>query len=592
MSKRSLSDSSEEYESSDESIPEVEEFNLTIKNPETIEDLLTIAKQYKLFEKQFRRNKKRKSDPVFSRLSSIEDELQAIHDMVGLKRLKKSIVEQILFFSQGLQGDELMHTVLYGCPGVGKCLAKDTLVIMYDGQLKKVQDIEVGEQLMGDDNKPRNVLSLATGKEMMYEIEQEEGDNYVVNKSHILTLMDENDSIVDIPLLEALKGNYRGIKVPLQFSERPVLIEPFLVGLWLGFLPFDEFIVILEDTYHKEFFTFYSNMQKLNLHEGIPYYIKYNTQEIRLEFLNGFLTKNKLENLKNVKCMDDIHFIARSTGHFIDTSKEYLELKKFSEKPIKITKKKKDTYYGFVLDGNSRFLLGDTTVTHNTTMGRLLGNIYKKLGILSKGTFTTVKRSDFIGKYLGHTADKKQKLLNRCKGGVMFLDEAYSLGPKREDGDSFSKEAIDTLNQFLSENNNDFICIIAGYEKELNECFFSKNPGLERRFPWKFHMDKYSEEELYSIFLYQITSENWVYNEGKSAIINLFTKNKEYFTDNGGDCKILFDKCKIAHAKRIFGEEKKVPFLLTKQDIINGFTVFILGKTKKKKNDIIQSMYM
>lgn len=598
MSKRLLSDSSDEYNSSDEeSLQELESFNISIKNPETIEDLLVIAKEYK----KFRKNNKKKDRSVFYLLSSIEDELQSISNMIGLKELKKSIVEQIIFFAQGLHGDELMHTVLYGHPGVGKCLAKDTLVIMYDGKLKKVQDVQVGDQLMGDDNEPRNVLSLATGEEMMYEIEQEEGDNYIVNKSHILTLLDENNIIVDIPLMEAINGKYKDIKIPLKFNEKPLLIEPFLVGLWLGFLPFDEFIVILEKDYNKEFFTFYNSIQRLNLHEGVPDYIKYNTKEIRLEFLNGFLSKNKVSNLKNVRCIDDIIFIARSTGNFIDVSGEYLKLKKFSSKPINIKKLKKDTYYGFVLDGNSRFLLGDTTVTHNTTMGRLLGNIYKKLGILSKGTFTMVKRSDFIGKYLGHTADKTQKLLNRCKGGVMFLDEAYSLGSKREDSDSFSKEAIDTLNQFLSENNNDFICIVAGYEKELNDCFFSKNPGLERRFPWKFHMDKYSEDELYDIFLYQIKNENWLYKENdhsgeKSEIIDMFKKHKELFSENGGDCKILFDKCKIAHAKRIFSEDVKVPFLLTKEDIIKGFTVFLIGKKKKKNSDIskyvIQNMYM
>lgn len=226
-----------------------------------------------------------------------------------------------------------------------------------------------------------------------------------------------------------------------------------------------------------------------------------------------------------------------------------------------------------------------------TTVGKILGSIYKELGILSKGTFTTVKRSDFIGKYLGHTADKTQRLLNRCKGGVMFLDEAYSLGPKKEDADSFSKEAIDTLNQFLSENNKDFICIIAGYEKELQECFFSKNPGLERRFPWKFTLDRYSPCELYSIFIYQINSEDWLYEWDKGTIEKMFQQEKKLFSENGGDCKILFDKCKIAHAKRIFGQQDKKTFILTKQDFINGLNVFKISKEKKKKDEPPLGLY-
>jgi hypothetical protein len=168
----------------------------------------------------------------------------------------------------------------------------------------------------------------------------------------------------------------------------------------------------------------------------------------------------------------------------------------------------------------------------------------------------------------------------------MFLDEAYSLGPRREDSDSFSKEAIDTLNQFLSENNKDFICIIAGYEKELDSCFFSKNPGLERRFPWKFRISAYSPSELYSIFVNQCEKESWIlsWNE-HNDILDLFTKNKELFTENGGDCKILLDKCKIAHAKRIFGVFNSEKFFLNKDDVLNGFETFKKLKNHKPKQD-------
>lgn len=227
-----------------------------------------------------------------------------------------------------------------------------------------------------------------------------------------------------------------------------------------------------------------------------------------------------------------------------------------------------------------------------TSVGKILGSIYKELGILSKGTFTIVRRSDFIGKYLGHTADKTQRLLQRCKGGVMFLDEAYSLGPKNTDGDSFSKEAIDTLNQFLSENSKDFICIIAGYEKELQECFFSKNPGLERRFPWKFTLDRYNHDELYDIFVYQILMEDWFYDWERKEIEGFFSKEKELFTENGGDCKILLDKCKIAHAKRIFGLLEKKTFILNTQDFNNGLKVFKESKKQKKTSSSMHGMYI
>ncbi len=223
--------------------------------------------------------------------------------------------------------------------------------------------------------------------------------------------------------------------------------------------------------------------------------------------------------------------------------------------------------------------------TGKTSIGRILGNIYKELGILSKGTFTCVQRSDFIGKYLGHTAAKTTKLLESCLGGVMFLDEAYSLGPKNGDSDSFSKEAIDTLNQFLSENNKDFICIIAGYEHELENCFFKRNPGLERRFPWKFKISKYSPEELYEIFINQMNQEGWKVGwlEEQNDIKQKFKEDKDIFTENGGDCKILLDKCKIAHARRIFGKHIKNKFTITVEDFNQGFKTFKLLKNLKEK---------
>jgi ABC-type oligopeptide transport system ATPase subunit len=223
-----------------------------------------------------------------------------------------------------------------------------------------------------------------------------------------------------------------------------------------------------------------------------------------------------------------------------------------------------------------------------TTVGRILTKIYSGLGFLSKGTFKIVKRTDFIGKFLGHTAEKTEKLLKKCIGGVMFIDEAYSLGPGDKDKDSFSKEAIDTLNQFLSENTKDFICIIAGYENSLNNSFFSCNEGLVRRFPWKFNLDTYSSKDLCKIFEYCLNKENWAYiYEG---LDKKFEKHKDYFTENGGDCQILFDRCKIVHSKRVFLEEYSNLKVLNKQDINLAFEEFIKNK-KNLKNEIPMGLY-
>ncbi|OHE07760.1 MAG: replicative DNA helicase, partial [Sulfurimonas sp. RIFCSPLOWO2_12_FULL_36_74] len=132
-------------------------------------------------------------------------------------------------------------------PAMGKCLGRGTKVVMFDGTLKNVEDIEVGDQLMGDDSTPRNVFSLARGREKMYWVRQNKGINYRVNESHILSLKrsrneykHKNGDILNISIKEyneksdKFHSNYKGYKVAIDFKEQPLTIEPYFLGLWLG----------------------------------------------------------------------------------------------------------------------------------------------------------------------------------------------------------------------------------------------------------------------------------------------------------------------------------------------------------------------
>lgn len=143
----------------------------------------------------------------------------------------------------------------------------------------------------------------------------------------------------------------------------------------------------------------------------------------------------------------------------------------------------------------------------------ILAKIYCKLGILESDKVVNADRASLVGKWCGHTAIKTKEVLGSAKGGVLVLDEVYSLGNK-DHGDSFSKECIDTLNQYLSEHVDDFVCVIAGYKDLVQECFFSVNPGLERRFPWRFTIEPYTPEELSKIIKIQAESCGWVLDEG------------------------------------------------------------------------------
>lgn len=226
---------------------------------------------------------------------------------------------------------------------------------------------------------------------------------------------------------------------------------------------------------------------------------------------------------------------------------------------------------------------GKTTVCH------ILAKIYCGLGFLTTEKVVVAKRSDFIGKYIGHSEAKTTELLEKARGGILFIDEAYSMGSK-DKTDSFSKAVIDLLNSFLSENKKNFVCIIAGYEKELEESFFSINPGLERRFPWRFTIDPYDAGSLLKIFQLKVKAEMWSIADG-AIDITFFEKNLSSFPFYGGDIEAFFSMCKVSHTRRIFGftEGKKV---LTKTDIESGFEAYMTHRKKDRSEDVPEFMYI
>jgi SpoVK/Ycf46/Vps4 family AAA+-type ATPase len=195
-------------------------------------------------------------------------------------------------------------------------------------------------------------------------------------------------------------------------------------------------------------------------------------------------------------------------------------------------------------------IIGDPGVG-KTELSKILGKIYKEMGLLSKGHFVMARRSDLIGEYLGQTAIKTQKKIDEANGGVLFIDEAYSLSHK-EGRDSFSKECIDTLNQNLTER-RDFLCIIAGYKDKLEECFFKMNDGLRRRFTFRYDIEPYSWSELKDIFKLKVKKDGWSFMDHIDDLLNLFFKNKYgYFKNHAGDMENLLMYSKKSHSRRIF----------------------------------------
>ncbi len=256
-------------------------------------------------------------------------------------------------------------------------------------------------------------------------------------------------------------------------------------------------------------------------------------------------------------------------------------------------------YYALKLDNKNHDLLhtvieGDPG-TGKTEFAEKLSKIYLKMGILKKDVFKKVRRSDLIAGYLGQTAIKTEKVLEECRGGVLFIDEAYSLGNSEgKDGkDSFSKECLDMLNQWLTENKSEFVCIIAGYKDDLSKSFFSYNTGLERRFPIRFSIDTYTDDELSQIFIKKVKENEW--NIECDNLKNIIKTNRKYFKYNGGDMEILFSKCKITHSKNLLKIKDKEKKVLTEKDIQDGIKLFLENPEFKKRgevNNILSTIYV
>ena len=235
--------------------------------------------------------------------------------------------------------------------------------------------------------------------------------------------------------------------------------------------------------------------------------------------------------------------------------------------------------------------------TGKTEVAKIIGEIFTNLGILKKGTFKKVTRSDLIAGYLGQTAIKTREVIESSLDGVLFIDEAYALG-NPEKKDSFSKECIDTLCEALSNHKNNLMVIIAGYDKELNECFFNYNKGLDSRFTWRYKMDDYNGEDLYNIFVKKVNNIGWKLTDDIN--IEWFKKNKESFPFYGRDMESLLSKTKIVHSRRIFGKLELNIYkkYITIEDLEKGYELYLkneyIEKIKQKEdiNNMISNMYI
>ena len=194
--------------------------------------------------------------------------------------------------------------------------------------------------------------------------------------------------------------------------------------------------------------------------------------------------------------------------------------------------------------------------TGKTTVARLLSQIYCSLGILSKGHMVEVDRSGMVAAYMGQTAIKVKEVIDKAKGGVLFIDEAYSLSNETPGGD-FGQEAIDTLVKGMEDNRDDLIVIVAGYP-DLMEKFVKSNPGLKSRFQKTIHFPDYTAKDLYDIFQRFCKNNDYILSEDASTYLHekleAYVSNTDKYFGNARDVRNFLDIAISAQANRLLTE--------------------------------------
>lgn len=473
------------------------------------------------------------------------------------------------------------NILLYWNLGSGKCLKIDTPIIMYDGTIKKVQDIKIDDILMGDDSKPRTVLSLSRGKDMMYEVIPVKGDSYTVNSEHILCLKfsgipsiiknrynsvtwfepdkyknckknfknindaldflkqkkieyNQHLNIINIKITDYInlpkyiKSNLKGYRVPVNFQETDLPIDPYMIGYWLGDGSKRDPIITSQDSsivkyfktnleqyncylqYHDKYMYringmngkknsnhFLNVLKEYNLinNKHIPHIFKCNSRTNRLKLLAGLLDSDGYyrngyfefsQGLEHEIIIDDVMYLAKSLGfgcykkkkttswtyngiknygyawricisgegiEEIPTkcprkkAKSRMQIKDVLSTGIKVKKLVEDNYYGFELDGNHRFLLGDFTVTHNSCAAVTIAEGFKEYVLnMGRKIVVLVKNGNIERNF-------RNELLSKCSRNEYISDDMEEFLNKSPNP-QLKKELMNKINRKINKTYN------------------------------------------------------------------------------------------------------------------------------------------
>ena len=542
---------------------------------------------------------------------SLDDILKDMDTFIGMNEVKQAVREMAYAVQNSMQRAERglgeaqkmsMHTVLTGNPGTGKTtiarkLGEILAAIGYldSGHVVEVDRSKMVSQYQGETPKVVNELCDKAMGGILFVDEaytlapvSQAGDRDAQGAQALETLMkrmeDDRDKFV------VIAAGYR-MEMDNLFRINPGVRSRFNYFLNLEDYSPDELYQILMVFAKDKQYVFSAEAEKLARKK-----IKEMYDQREKDFANGRtmrqlfdeickrqagrLQKDDVSQMSNEQLMTiEVQDIPYDAPRAVDCSeclkkfdgmvglesvkKEVTSLAAYLT--LQIKRGETDTFQGkhYVFTGNPG--------TGKTTVARIMADVFKTLGILSKGQLIEADRSKLVAGFSGQTAIKTNQLIDTAMGGVLFIDEAYTL--KSNDQDAFGNEAIDTLLKRLEDDRGKFICIVAGYTDQMHD-FIDSNPGLKSRFTQTIHFEDYTPDELTQIFVNMATSKKFVMDDDTKAAVHrqfeqLYLRRDKNF-GNAREARRIFDQTVERQSERLV-KAMSQPDVQVCDDVADGF---------------------